>query len=135
MTNNIWAPAIIAVAISISGCASTMDVSDDTDISTVTNISWLEKRLQEKGVFISPDGPADLDVPAMSSTRLVLDGREILSVYEFDDLDLAWGQAYKFYNSNPADDVYLKESLVVVRRSRRDTGLSQTLRDILGEAL
>ncbi len=112
-----------------------MDVSDEAEFSTVTDISWLEQKLQKRGVFISPTGPADLGVPATSSTRLVLDGREILSVYEFDDSDLASGQAYKFYNSNPADDVYLKESLVVVRRSRRDTGLSQTLRDILGEAL
>jgi len=134
-----WTTHFFALIIMLAGCASSANVSNDADAVTNTdaikNISWLEGALQKEGVFVSPQGSADLGIAATSSSRLVLDGREALSVYLFDDLELASSEAYEFSNTNVGKDVYLKDALVVVRSSRRDTGLSQTLREILGDAL
>ncbi len=125
----------IAVSLVLTGCISTADVSNEATLDNTGQIVWLENALQEEGVFVSPKGPADLNVPAISSTLLVLDGRDVLSVYEFDDLELASSEAYEFSNIRADSDVYLKDALVVVRTSGRDTGLSQTLREIMGNAL
>jgi len=125
----------LAVSLVLTGCVSTANVSNEADLDNAGKIVWLENALQKEGVFVTPKGAADLNVPAVSSALLILDGKEVLSVYEFDDLELASSEAYEFSNVHADRDVYLKDDLVVVRTSRRDTGLSQTLREIMGNAL
>ncbi len=117
----------------ISGCSST----ENGLASNVrkTDIAWLTTELQNDGVFVRERGNAGRFIPSTTSSRLVLDGQEILDVYEFSEYAYAADQAYQFAEQNPGSDVYLKQAIVVVRYSRRDTGLSQTLNSLLGRTL
>ena len=122
---------VIGMVFLVQGCASAQNVSN----SSTDGISQLEISLQEQGIFVLPRGPANLDIPAEQSSRLVLDSQEVLNVFEFESDRRASGQAHAFAGAHPGHDVYLKGRLVAVRQSSGDTGLAQTLRSILGEAL
>lgn len=115
----------------LTGCAGSRTVSDESGFT----ISSLEDALQAEGVFVMPRGEASFAVPAEQSARLILDSSEVLNVFEFRSAASAREQAHAFAGSYPGNDVYLRERLVVIRQSRGDTGLSGTLRKILGEAL
>lgn len=122
---------ILLIAFWLTGCATMKSGSDESTFS----ISALESELQEAGVFVMPRGDAGIGVPAEQSAILLLNSTESLTVYEFASADAASDQAHLFAGANPRRDVYLKDRLVAIRRSSGDTGLAQTLRDILGEAL
>lgn len=115
----------------LTGCASAQSVSSDSTFS----ISALETALQEEGVFVMPRGPANLDIPADQSSRLVLNSSEVLNVFEFDSIEQAQKHAFAFAGAHPRHDVYHKQTIVAVRQTSGATGLSNTLRRILGEAL
>lgn len=115
----------------LTGCVGAQSVSND---STFT-ISALEIALQDEGVFVMPRGSANLAIPADQSSRLVLDSREVLNVFEFESAQQARDQARSFAGAHPGNDVYQKDLVVAVRESPGDTGLNATLRRILGETL
>lgn len=115
----------------LTGCVGAQSVSNDSTFS----ISTLEVALQEEGVFVMPRGPANLDIPADQSSRLVLNSSEVLNVFEFDSAEQAHKHAHAFAGAHPRHDVYYRETIVAVRQTSGDTGLSSTLRHILGEAL
>jgi len=115
----------------LTGCVGAQSVSNE---STFT-ISALETALQDEGVFVMPRGSANLGIPADQSSRLVLDSREVLNVFEFESARQAVDQARNFAGSHPGNDVYQKDLVVAVREGPGDTGLSATLRRILGETL
>lgn len=115
----------------LTGCVGAQSVSNE---STFT-ISALETALQDEGVFVMPRSGANPGIPADQSSRLVLNSSEVLNVFEFDSSRRASDQAHSFAGSNPRNEVYLKDRVVAIRQGRGDTGLSATLRTILGEAL
>jgi len=125
--------AVVTVAVSLSACTSTN--SSLSSESESTDIRWLTDNLQKEGIFVSERGSADLNIPAATSSRLVLNSREILDVYGFEKRTAAEAKAYEFANRLPRQDVFLRESLVVVRYSRRDNGLGLTLYRLLGKSL
>ncbi len=129
----ISAIGVLTIVVGLSACSSTKNGLSNE--STQTDIRWLTDNLQKKGVFISERGFADLNIPAATSARLILNSREILDVYGFERRTTAEAKAYEFANRLPRQDVFLKESLVVVRHSKRDNGLSLTLHNLLGKAL
>lgn len=122
---------ILLIAFWLTGCATMKPGSDESTFS----ISALESELQEAGVFVMPRGNAGIGVAAEQSAILLLNSSESLTVYEFATANAASDQAHLFARANPRRDVYLKDRVVAIRRSTGDTGLAQTLRDILGEAL
>lgn len=115
----------------LTGCATAQLVSNDSTFS----ISSLENALQQEGIFVMPRGPANLDIPADQSSRLILNSSEVLTVFHFQSEEQAHRQARAFAGANPRHDVYIRDSLVAVRQTSGNTGLSGTLRLILGEAL
>ena len=121
----------LLIAFWLTGCATIKSGSEESTFS----ISALEAELQEAGVFVMPRGDTGFGVPAEQSATLLLNSSESLTVYEFASVEAASDQAHLFAGTNPRREVYLKERVVAVRRSTGDTGLAQTLRDILGEAL
>ena len=127
----------IAVAVlfvvGFMGCSSTKDLASENAGSP--DITWLATSLQDEGVFIRERGSANLNIPAFESTRFVLNDREILDVYEFERIEDASSNAYTLANTNPGWKKYKKESLVVVRFSRQNSGLTQTLFKLLGVTL
>lgn len=129
-----WSARILlflgAVAL-LTGCASSQSVSNE---STFT-INVLEDALQKDGIFVMPNGPANLAIPADQSSRLILNSSEVLHVFEFESAQKAHNQAHAFAGAHPQHDVYLKDLIVAVRQSRGDTGLTGSLRSILGETL
>lgn len=127
------AMAVLTVVVGLSACSSTKNGL--LNESTPTDIRWLTDNLQKKGVFVSERGFADLNIPAATSARLILNSIEILDVYRFERRTTATAKAYEFANRLPRQDVFLMESLVVVRHSKRDNGLSLTLYKLLGKAL
>lgn len=122
---------ILLIAFWLTGCATMKSGSDESTFS----ISALESELQEAGVFVMPRGEAGFGIAAEQSAILLLNSSESLTVYEFASVGAASDQAHLFAGANPRRDVYLKDRLVAIRGSSGDTGLAQTLRDILGEAL
>ncbi len=132
-----YATMLIFLASGVSACTSAKNIAGDQaeEESQTTDIAWLTKSLQDEGVFITERGFPNLSIQAISSSRLYLNDREVLDVYGFEKIGDAMSNAYTLANKNPGRDVFLKESLVVVRYSNRDTGLSQTLFEILGVAL
>jgi len=74
-------------------------------------------------------------IPADQSSRLILNSGEVLNVFEFVSADKASEQARLLSGTYARSEVYLKDRVVAVRQGRGDTGLSATLRNILGEAL
>ena len=124
---------LLLAGMMLSACSSTR--SSAVNEETAIDITWLTKTLQEAGVFVSERGSPDLAIPALSSSRILLDGREILDVFYFERRDKAQAIAYEMANMNPAQDVYLRKSLVVVRSSVGDTGLALTIHNLLGKAL
>lgn len=133
----------------LTGCASSQTVSDESSSATAVvlsgesdstdekgfTISALETELQDQGVFVMPRGQAGFGIPAEQSAQLLLNSSEVLHVFEFARVETARDQAYAFAGANPRRSVYVRDELVAIRLSRGDTGLAQTLRDILGEAL
>ena len=99
------------------------------------DINWLTQQLQEEGVFVSPQGPANLNLPAESSSRMILISQEVLEAYYFGDETTAQEEAVRLVNSMPQRDVYQTGRLVAIRYSARDTGLNATLIKILGRPL
>ena len=123
------------ILMTVSGCVGTSNVSNTSDEAEKYDIAWLEKQLQAEGIFASPSGPGNWSIPASSSVRLVLDGSEAVNVYLFENHELASSEAWELSNELPQNQVYRKEGLVIVRSASVDTGLSGTLRGILGNAL
>jgi hypothetical protein len=121
----------LLIAFWLTGCATMKSGSEESSFT----ISALENDLQKAGVFVMPRGDASFGIPAEQSAILVLNSSESLTVYEFASEEAASDQAHLFAGNNPRREVYLKERVVAIRRSTGDTGLAQTLRDILGEAL
>lgn len=133
-TRSIVFTIILILAISgISACSTSKNVAEDD--SKTRDIAWLTKSLQNEGVYITERGFPNLSIPSVASSRLVLNDRDILDVYRFDRIGEAMSNAYTIANMNPHRDVYRKESLVVIRYSNRDSGLSQTLFQLLGHTL
>lgn len=129
-----WAAKILLFLLAVhmlTGCTTAHSVSNDSTFS----ISQLESELQNEGVFVMPRGPANLDIPADQSSRLILNSTEVLNVFEFDSAEQARKHARAIAGAHPRHDVYYRETIVALRQTSRDTGLSSTLRHILGEAL
>ena len=135
MKNSVFSLLTFTLLIAIAGCAGANSVSQQAGDSETIDIAWLEKQLQAEGIFASPAGPGNWSVPASSSVRLVLDGVESINVYLFTNLDLASSEAYEFSNELPQSQVFHKKGLVLVRSERANSGLANTLRGIMGEAL
>ncbi|MFT5144408.1 MAG: hypothetical protein ACI80V_000598 [Rhodothermales bacterium] len=114
----------------LAGCTSL-----NTQSAPDGDLSWLIRSLQDEGVFILERPHGGSVAPATSSVRLILNGQESLEVYEFDRLEEAETTARQWSYQLTGKDVYLREQLVVVRNSRRDTGLSGTLHKLLGSTI
>lgn len=126
---------IMALAVTFSACATTRQNTSTEEEEQVPAVIWFTDGLQKKGVFVKEDGLPYLGIPADESQRLLLNGREVVDVFVFDDEDRAKNEAYQFAGLYPQNDVYIKEALVVVRYTERDTGLTLTLHDLLGVTL
>jgi len=124
--------AFLVLQLVLTGCAGTSKVADANE---PTDIRWLTNRLHDEGVFVVERGSPNPTIASDKSSRLVLNQREVLDVYEFGQPDRARIMATDFAAYNPQNDVFLKDSLVVVRYSRRDTGLNQVLYQLLGAAI
>ena len=112
------------------GCAGSTEGTADQN--QPADIGWLTASLQDEGVFVESRGTANPSIAADRSNRLVLDGREILDVYEFARGEQAMNSAIEFAGRNPGNDVYVRETLVVIRYTTRATGLSLVLNELLG---
>ena len=123
----------LLLVVGLAGCATT-HVATPTDEERV-DLGWFTHSLQDEGVFITEAGLATLSVPAQTSRRLVLNDRDVVDVYLFHDEDVARDKAYTFAGLYPRTDVYVKDELVVVRYTERDSGLSLTLFELLGTTL
>ena len=135
MKNSVLPLVTISLLTVLTGCTGLSSVSQETDETELIDIAWLEKQLQAEGIFASPSGPGNWGIPASSSVRLVLDGIESINVYLFEDLELAASEAYEFSNERPQSQVFHKKGLVLVRTERANSGLSNSLRGIMGTAL
>lgn len=122
---------LFIVATGLSACAVFRSSTEDG----ARDINWLTRQLQDEGVFVSPQGQANLNLPAQSSSRLILISQEVLEAYYFGDETTAQEEAARLVNSMPQRDVYQTGRLVAIRYSARDTGLSATLIKILGRPL
>jgi hypothetical protein len=123
---------ILVLQLVMSGCAGTSRVADANE---PTDIRWLTNRLQDEGVYVVERGSPNPTIASDKSSRLVLNQREVLDVYDFGKSDRAQTVATEFAAFNPQNDVFLKDSLVIIRYSRRDTGLNQVLYQLLGAAI
>ena len=135
MKNSVLSLLSFTLLMVLTGCAGSSSVSQETDETEIIDIAWLEKQLQAEGIFASPSGPGNWSIPASSSVRLILDGIESINVYLFEDLELAASEAYEFSNELPQSQIFHKKGLVLVRTERANSGLSNTLRGIMGTAL
>lgn len=124
--------AFLVLQLVLTGCAGTSKVADANE---PTDIRWLTNRLHDEGVFVVERGSANPAVAAARSSRLVLNQRDVLDVYEFGQPDRARVIATDFAALYPQNDVFLKDTLVVVRYSQRDAGLNQVLYQLLGVAI
>ena len=124
---------MLVVLLLVGGCATT-NVATPTDEDRV-DLGWLTHSLQDEGVFVTEEGIANLTVPAQTSRRLVLNDRDVVDVYLFRHEEVARDKAHTFAGLYPRTDVYLKDELVVVRYTERDSGLSLTLFELLGTTL
>jgi hypothetical protein len=131
--NILVAVLTLVAATVLTGCAGAAKSVDSE--STGTGITWLTRSLQDEGVFVKERGSASVFIPTSISARLILDGRDVLDVYEFRESRYAADEAYEFAERNPGADVFLRQALIVIRYSDRDTGLSQTLNKLLGRTL
>lgn len=127
---NIQLVVLSVMLVGLSACGSSKNAATDSD-STV-DISWLATSLQDEGVYVRERGAVGLSISAFESTRFVLDNRETLDVFQFESEREASSNAYVLVNRYPSYDIFRKATLVVVRQSSRDTGLSQTLFKLLG---
>lgn len=115
----------------LTGCVGPRAVSNDSGF----DITALETALQDEGVFVMPRDGFNPAVPADESSRLILNSSEVLNVFEFTTAGKATEQARIISGTYAGNEVYLKDRIVAVRQGPGDTGLSATLRSILGEAL
>ena len=120
----------LLVAVVLAGCATT-NVAPSTDQEGV-DLGWFTISLQDEGVFVTEEGPANLRFPAQTSRRLVLNNRDVVDVYLFRNEETARARAHEFAGLYFRTDVYLKDALVVVRYTDRDSGLSLTLFELMG---
>ena len=86
-----------------------------------TDINWLTDTLRRQGHVVLERGLIGLRVSASRSRRLSVDG-DIVDVYAFTSEATAQLQAHQFAFRYPLSDVYLKDDLVVVHRTRRSPG-------------
>ena len=129
-----WLTGLSAIVlIGITGCASTSE--GIVDENARKDIRWLTDQLQSEGVFTVERGYPNPTIPADNSSRIYLNGREAIDVYGFEGEERARLVATEYAGMNPENDVFLKDSLVIVRYSRRDTGLNGVLYQLLGAAL
>ncbi len=95
------------------------------------DINWITDSLRQEGHVVIERGLIGLRVSARRSRRLSVDG-DLVDVYAFTSEATAQLQAHQFAFRYPLSDVYLKDDLVVVHRTRRSPGLSSTLYELLG---
>ena len=135
---------LVLFQILVAGCASTGDVAENGKVADKEKISekeepadirWLTSQLHDEGVFVVERGSPNPAISSDKSSRLILNQREVLDVFNFDSLERARIIATEFASHYPQNDVYRKDSLVVVRYSRRDTGLNHLLFKLLGAAV
>ena len=117
----------------VGGCATT-NVATPTDEDRV-DLGWLTQNLQDEGVYVTEQGLGNLSIPAQTSRRMVLNDRDVIDVFLFRNEETAQSRAYTFAGLYPRSDVYLKDELVVVRYTERDSGLSMRLFELLGTTL
>ncbi len=121
--------ALLLVA-GLAGCATT-NVATPTDEDRA-DLGWFTLSLQDEGVYVTEEGVADLSIQAQSSRRLVLNNRDVVDVYLFRNEETARARAHEFAGLYFRTDVYVKDALVVVRYTERDSGLSLTLFELMG---
>jgi len=126
---------IVFSAILLAGASCTSTSRNAAVLDESLGLGWLTTRLQDEGVYIVDEGDPNPTITSNESSRLILNNQEVLDVYDFDRSDRARTVATEFAGVNHGSDVYLKGDLVVVRYSRKDTGLNQVLHDLLGRTL
>ncbi len=119
----------LLVAVVLAGCATT-NLAPPTDEEGV-DLGWFTISLQDEGVFVTEEGLANLTFPAQTSRRLVLNNRDVVDVYLFRNEETARARAHEFAGLYFRTVVYLKDALVVVRYTERDSGLSLTLFELM----
>ncbi len=123
-------PVVVLLLVSIAapGC-----VGPRTSIADMPrDIRWLTVALQHKGVMIRERGSAFIEIPSTTDARLILDSKEVVDAFEFSSAEIAKSQAFRLSGLYPGNDVFIVESLVVLRFTTRDTGLTATLVEVLG---
>ena len=110
-----------------SACTSTKPAADDD-----SNIGWFTSELQIDGIVTSHAGSADTTLPSDFSASFLLNGFEQVDVYQFGSSSLAIQIAEKLVSDNPRLIVYRHEELVVMRRSKGDAAVSQSLHRFMG---
>ena len=98
---------------------------------TPVDVNWLADTLRQQGHVVVERGLIRQTVFASRSRRLSVDG-DVVDVFAFTSEATAQHRAHEFALRYPLSDVYLKDDLVVVHRSRRSPGLSSTLYEVLG---
>lgn len=96
------------------------------------DIRWLTVALQHKGVMIRERGSAFIEVPSTADARLILDSKEVVDAFEFPSAEIAKSQAFRLSGLYPRNDVFVVDSLVVLRFTTSGTGLTATLVEVLG---
>ena len=124
----------IALMLLAAPTALAQDAETQEQEETI-DINWFAKELQRQAIFADEDAAANLNVPAISSTRFTLESREQLEVFLFEDGDKASSIAYQLAGLNPRADVYLREGLVVIHLASSERSYAQDLRDIMGDAI
>ncbi len=101
----------------------------------LVGLIWLAKEFFDRGVMVTEYGPIATRLPAETTNRFLLDGRDVIDVYVFRNEDVAHVEAKHLAGRFNRRDVYQQGDVVVVRRTRYDSAITGTLHDILGRVI
>ena len=118
--------------VGLSACSTTRNEVASANENAYRDITWLTDELQGEGIFVAEKGEARSNIIADISRRLLLNGREYVDAYYFENEDTAGAQARIYASSNPRAMVFVRESLIVVRYSDSMSEISTALHRYLG---
>lgn len=121
------------ILIGFSACSSSKQGFSDEDLPE--DISWLTMELHNDGIFVAERGQASRNVLASLSRRLVLNGREVVDAYFFENSDIAAAQATIYAGYNPRATVYVHDQLMVIRYRSDMSEVSSFLYQLLGKTI
>jgi hypothetical protein len=129
-TNTIRYFILGLLMVSFAACSSSKKTASDEDLPR--DITWLTGQLQDDGIFVAERGEPDFNVQANTARRLLLNGREYVDAYYFDENATASAQARIYAGYNPRSSVYLLDGLVAIRYKDDLSEVSSALGKYLG---